>query len=388
MQGQTSTRTDIYSFGVILYSGAGQPWDTHGNNDGQHRQLAADSDRAIAGLLQDLKQRGLLDDTLVIWGGEFGRTPDVRRAATAATTTTAASPIWLAGGGVKGGLAYGATDEFGFNAVEDKRPRPRPARHDPAPAGLRPREADLPLQRPRLPPDRRAWPRDSRHSCLTGRRRGVRVMGIASLADVKACLTVVRREGACPVVRVLLDSSPAAWRVDSHRRPIVRSASGSAGSASSARKTLRAHSSGYPDNEAELRAVSSTPPGPRRAQPRSGTPPLPGDFPLPLMPRSRGPEKKRLPTGIHFGLADRSAQLSQPPFPLGMNPGTPVSTTALNLTRNLIPSLISRTASSGRVETSKHAPGCHSSQADWGGVVGWDDLVPVGAGRRRRNRHR
>src|ERR1700691_4655263 len=60
---------------VQIYSGAGQPWDTHGENDKGHRNLALGSDQAIAGLLQDLKQRGLLDETIVLWGGEFGRTP-------------------------------------------------------------------------------------------------------------------------------------------------------------------------------------------------------------------------------------------------------------------------------------------------------------------------
>src|SRR5271155_1014666 len=60
---------------VQIYSGAGQPWDTHANNDTGQRGLAVGSDRAIAGLLLDLKQRGLLNETIVLWGGEFGRTP-------------------------------------------------------------------------------------------------------------------------------------------------------------------------------------------------------------------------------------------------------------------------------------------------------------------------
>ena len=83
-------------------------------------------DRPIAALLRDLKQKSLLDETLVLWGGEFGRTPTSERAQRVATTTTAtafsfSSSVWLAGGGgVKGGMAHGSTDEFGGTAVENK----------------------------------------------------------------------------------------------------------------------------------------------------------------------------------------------------------------------------------------------------------------------------
>jgi uncharacterized protein (DUF1501 family) len=102
-----------------------QPWDTHTDNDGGHRRLCADSDRATAALLTDLKQRGLLDDTLVIWGGEFGRTPYAEPAKDAKAKPgrdhhhTGFTTL-LAGGGVKGGLTYGTTDEFGMNAVENR----------------------------------------------------------------------------------------------------------------------------------------------------------------------------------------------------------------------------------------------------------------------------
>ena len=76
--------------------------------------------RPSAALLKDLKQRGLLDDTLVVWGGEFGRTPMAQGAtANSAATTTRGFTMWLAGGGIKRGVTYGATDELGFNAVED-----------------------------------------------------------------------------------------------------------------------------------------------------------------------------------------------------------------------------------------------------------------------------
>ncbi|MEZ6127582.1 MAG: DUF1501 domain-containing protein [Planctomycetaceae bacterium] len=103
-----------------------QPWDTHSNNNSQHEKLCADSDKASAALISDLKQRGLLDDTLVIWGGEFGRTPfaqkdksgDPRKAGRDHHNT--GFSMFLAGGGVKGGLMYGATDEFGMNAIENR----------------------------------------------------------------------------------------------------------------------------------------------------------------------------------------------------------------------------------------------------------------------------
>ena len=85
------------------------------------------TDRAIAGLLTDLEQRGLLNETLVVWGGEFGRTPmmqnnvrsELKRGFIGRDHHTFAYTMWLAGGGVKGGLAYGATDEFGYYPVEN-----------------------------------------------------------------------------------------------------------------------------------------------------------------------------------------------------------------------------------------------------------------------------
>jgi hypothetical protein len=107
-----------------LSKGNNQPWDTHSDNDNQHRKLCADSDRATAALLGDLKQRGLLDETLVVWGGEFGRTPYAEPAKGTAKPGrdhhhTGFTTV-LAGGGVRGGLAYGATDEVGMHAVEDR----------------------------------------------------------------------------------------------------------------------------------------------------------------------------------------------------------------------------------------------------------------------------
>jgi hypothetical protein len=104
---------------VQIYCGNLQPWDTHNNNAEGHRRLAGAVDQPIAALLQDLKQRGLLEDTLVIWGGEFGRTPTTEGGSGRDHNHYGFS-LWLAGGGVKGGFAYGATDEFGFRAVEKR----------------------------------------------------------------------------------------------------------------------------------------------------------------------------------------------------------------------------------------------------------------------------
>jgi uncharacterized protein (DUF1501 family) len=100
-----------------------QPWDTHSNNDDGHRKLCKDADQATAALLTDLKQRGLLEDTLVIWGGEFGRTPYAElqeKAKHGRDHHHTGFSMFLAGGGVKGGLTYGATDELGMHAVENR----------------------------------------------------------------------------------------------------------------------------------------------------------------------------------------------------------------------------------------------------------------------------
>lgn len=97
---------------------AGQPWDTHSDNANQLRTLCHNSDGPVAGLLTDLRQRGLLDDTLVIWTGEFGRTP-FAEGKDGRDHHKRGFSLWIAGGGVKGGVTHGATDEFGYNAVQD-----------------------------------------------------------------------------------------------------------------------------------------------------------------------------------------------------------------------------------------------------------------------------
>ena len=112
---------------IQLYHGAGQPWDSHDDIETQHRNLANQSDKPIAALLTDLKKRGMLEETLVIWGGEFGRTPVVELPTPGANAGKMNGrdhnhhgfSMWLAGGGVKGGTVYGATDDFGF-AAQDK----------------------------------------------------------------------------------------------------------------------------------------------------------------------------------------------------------------------------------------------------------------------------
>lgn len=105
---------------VQVWSGAGQPWDNHENIEAEHRKLAGGWDQPIAAFLADLKQRGLFDDTLVLWSGEFGRTPVAELPAlNGRDHNHYGFSVWLAGGGVKGGTVYGATDEFGFRAVEN-----------------------------------------------------------------------------------------------------------------------------------------------------------------------------------------------------------------------------------------------------------------------------
>lgn len=109
---------------VQLWHGAGQPWDNHDNIADNHRNLAGELDQPIAALLTDLKRSGMLDETLVIWGGEFGRTPTVELNNNGSSKLGRdhnhyGFSVWMAGGGIKGGTVYGATDELGFKAVEN-----------------------------------------------------------------------------------------------------------------------------------------------------------------------------------------------------------------------------------------------------------------------------
>jgi hypothetical protein len=114
---------DGVRFVTVYYVNANnQPWDTHSNHDESHRKLCLDGDQASAALIADLKSRGMLDDTLVIWGGEFGRTPyaenrDKQKAGRDHHHT--AFSMLLAGGGIKGGTVYGASDEVGMHVAEN-----------------------------------------------------------------------------------------------------------------------------------------------------------------------------------------------------------------------------------------------------------------------------
>jgi hypothetical protein len=148
-------------------------WDFHGTTpredirDGLTRKMAR-TDKPVAALLRDLRERGLLDDTLVVWGGEFGRTP-FREGRTSKGDVLGrdhfpdAFSVFLAGGGVKHGYTHGETDELGFSA------RARPAGHDSALARVRPYAAELPLPGARSSADGRSRPPRQRHLGLSRR---------------------------------------------------------------------------------------------------------------------------------------------------------------------------------------------------------------------------
>lgn len=104
---------------VQLYHGTGSKWDSHSGMEKNHSRLCSQVDQPIVGLITDLKQRGLLDETLVIWGGEFGRTPMSEKGDGRDHNPTGFT-MWMAGGGVQGGQTVGATDDLGLYAVEDK----------------------------------------------------------------------------------------------------------------------------------------------------------------------------------------------------------------------------------------------------------------------------
>ncbi|MCA9034683.1 MAG: DUF1501 domain-containing protein [Planctomycetaceae bacterium] len=99
--------------------GAANPWDQHGDLERGHRAMAGQIDQPITAMIRDLRERGLLDETLIIWAGEFGRTP-FSQGSNGRDHNPFGFSVWMAGGGVKGGSVYGATDEFGYHVVENK----------------------------------------------------------------------------------------------------------------------------------------------------------------------------------------------------------------------------------------------------------------------------
>ncbi len=105
-------------FVQLYHGGGGDGWDTHGGNDSKHLRNGRQIDKPITALITDLKARGLLDSTLIIWGGEFGRTP-TSEGADGRDHSPYGYSVWMAGGGIRGGTVYGATDDFGFRATEN-----------------------------------------------------------------------------------------------------------------------------------------------------------------------------------------------------------------------------------------------------------------------------
>jgi len=97
-----------------------ESWDQHGGLVGDLKKNCADTDRGCAALVKDLKQRGLLEDTLIIWGGEFGRTPMVQGGSDGRDHHPNSFSMWMAGGGIKPGITLGETDDFGFNVTKNK----------------------------------------------------------------------------------------------------------------------------------------------------------------------------------------------------------------------------------------------------------------------------
>jgi uncharacterized protein (DUF1501 family) len=104
---------------IQLYSGSGSAWDAHSNIEANHTKMCFSQDKPVAGLLADLKSRGLLESTLVVWGGEFGRTPFAEKG-DGRDHNPWGFTMWMAGAGIKGGQIIGATDEIGLKAIEQR----------------------------------------------------------------------------------------------------------------------------------------------------------------------------------------------------------------------------------------------------------------------------
>ena len=147
-------------------------WDQHGGLKAGHEKNARQTDRAVAALIKDLKNRGLLESTLVLWAGEFGRTPHAPGLDGRDHHTTGFS-VFLAGGGIKGGTVHGATGRIRREGRRGRLRLPRPARHDAPPLRDRPHAAHLPERRTRLPAHRRQGPRHPAHPRVIAPVRGM-----------------------------------------------------------------------------------------------------------------------------------------------------------------------------------------------------------------------
>ncbi len=121
-------------------------WDHHGGIKDGIKLKVEEVDRPLAALIKDLKRRGMLDDTLLVFTGEFGRTP-MSQGGSGRDHHMKGFRMLLAGGGIKGGVSHGATDEFGYHAEREGLPGPRPARDDAPPARHRPRTPDVQVSR-------------------------------------------------------------------------------------------------------------------------------------------------------------------------------------------------------------------------------------------------
>ena len=153
---------------VQIFSGGGNfepSWDAHWNLKENHGLHCAETDKPLAGLIKDLKSRGMFDSTLIVWHGEFGRLPISERMS-GRDHNNKGFTVWLAGGGVKGGTCVGSTDQLRLCRGREPEVGLRAARDDPLPARAGVREPDLPLQRPRHAADRRARESDPRNRRL------------------------------------------------------------------------------------------------------------------------------------------------------------------------------------------------------------------------------
>ena len=198
---------------VVVHYGPGQPWDDHKEIDRNLRERCPNMDKASAALIRDLKRRGLLDDTLVVWGGEFGRTP-VSESGDGRDHNPYGFSMFMAGGGVKGGMTYGASDDFGFRAVEN-----RVSIHDLHATilhqlGIEPREADVSLCGQGLQAHRCVRECGERHT-------GLRVGGSREESGrVEKSRGVGRRDASLCECRVLVARGPGrllcAGRITAH----------------------------------------------------------------------------------------------------------------------------------------------------------------------------